>query len=92
MVIRIRAGRDALHVAVDDDGGSPDTDAGGAETAGPGHTGRAMRAGTGLANLRARLACLHGSAFELALVPNAHGGCTARVLVPIAHVPFAEAA
>jgi LytS/YehU family sensor histidine kinase len=40
--------------------------------------------GVGLANIRARLAILHGGAGQLSLFQNSPHGVTARILVPIA--------
>lgn len=69
LVVEARREGRVLHLAVSDDGGAP------AATARHGH---------GLANLRARLQQLHGTAASLQLLSNARGGTTARVVVPCA--------
>jgi two-component system, LytTR family, sensor kinase len=49
---------------------------------GPAYTGSGSRSGVGLANTRARLHRLYGSAYRLDLLPNQSGGTVALLEVP----------
>ncbi len=72
--VRIAAWRDGerLHLEVSDDGGGFDSEA------------ATQGQGTGLDNVRARLAALYGEAGRLTLATNAAGGVTASLELPCA--------
>ena len=71
VVVRVRRDDDTLRLSVEDDGPGPV-----ARPNGP-------TAGIGLANTRARLAVLYGSAASLSLEPRAGGGTLALLTLPL---------
>jgi sensor histidine kinase YesM len=81
LIARVEGGR--LRIEVRDDGAGlgtgvlPSPPGGGAG-------GEGSQTGTGLANVRARLAALYGDAGHLALVENPNGGVTASLELPCA--------
>lgn len=76
LAIRVGSDGDGLWLEVRDDGGD----------------GGSAQHGTGLANLRARLECLHGALSEVALHRNEDGGTSACVRLPLRRMPRARAA